>query len=164
MFRILSTPVICLLVLHDIKFYASFLCVLACLSDFLDGYIARLYGLSSNIGQHLDSFADKLLVSSILIVLMQRGVIYGVHTVTIYMIISRNLLMYFMRNYLNSQRQINLKSNKFGKFTTLMQMLSINLFLFNMENLGLYILWLSMATTIGSFINYYNKVKKIAFN
>lgn len=60
----------------DIKhFIAGVLFIVASLTDFLDGMIARKYGLITNTGKMLDAIADKILVNSVLIILAIQGLV-----------------------------------------------------------------------------------------
>ncbi len=154
MFRIIVSPIICVLISYELKFEASLLFFIACLSDFFDGYIARLYNMSSKFGQHFDSFADKLLITSVLIALIQEGVIRSFLLVPAYLIIVRNLIMYFIRNYFNSEKKYNIPVNALGKITTFFQMISITLIISNYSLIGGFLFWISMILTLISFLFY----------
>ena len=65
--RLLSAPVIFWLILTDRKETGAFLFLLALLTDFLDGYLARKYQQVTALGTHLDRWADKILVGATLL-------------------------------------------------------------------------------------------------
>lgn len=62
---------------------AGVLFILASLTDFLDGYIARKYNLITDLGKMLDAIADKILVNSVLIILSSQGAIHPIIPVVI---------------------------------------------------------------------------------
>lgn len=62
-FRIISGPIIFFLILFLNSYFLSlFLFLLACISDYLDGYLARRYNLTSIVGEIMDPIADKILI------------------------------------------------------------------------------------------------------
>ena len=79
--RILIIPIIIIFLEIDTKFYswlALILYIIACLSDFLDGYLARKFELESSFGRFLDPVADKILVVSVIFILISNGIIKGI--------------------------------------------------------------------------------------
>ena len=99
-------------------------------SDFLDGFLARRYKITSNLGSLLDLLADKVLVSSILIFLVfYTGNIYILILSTI--IILREISISSLRLFLvsNGVEISKITPDKFGKLKTFLQMLSISLLL-----------------------------------
>ena len=63
----------------DIKYLiAGMLFIIASLTDFVDGYIARKYQMVTDLGKMLDAIADKILVNSILIILATSGFIHPI--------------------------------------------------------------------------------------
>ena len=60
---------------HDTKFYAVIVYAVAALSDFLDGFLARRYKVSSNLGKVLDPLGDKLMTFTVLLCITIDGVI-----------------------------------------------------------------------------------------
>ncbi|MFW6081848.1 MAG: CDP-diacylglycerol--glycerol-3-phosphate 3-phosphatidyltransferase, partial [Desulfosalsimonas sp.] len=76
LFRVAAVPVLIILLLFENKvcgILAALVFSAAAITDYFDGYIARRYGLVSSLGKMLDPLADKLLVSSALIMLISLG-------------------------------------------------------------------------------------------
>ncbi|MBR1968669.1 MAG: CDP-diacylglycerol--glycerol-3-phosphate 3-phosphatidyltransferase [Clostridia bacterium] len=102
--------------------------VLAALTDFLDGYIARKYNLVTNLGKFLDPIADKVLVSTALIVmLMPYGgltilPLYGAIAVAV--IIARELIVSGFR-IVAASKGVVLAADKSGKIKTFVQDIAI---------------------------------------
>ena len=130
-------------------------------SDFLDGFLARRYKITSNLGSLLDLLADKVLVSSILIFLVfYTGNIYILILSTI--IILREISISSLRLFLvsNGVEISKITPDKFGKLKTFLQMFSLSLLLIHplLGNIFfvsvLILLLLSTFLSILSFLNY----------
>ena len=77
----------------DLKYIiAGVLFILASITDFLDGYIARKYNLITDFGKLMDSIADKILVNSVLIILSAQGFIHPVIPVILKKLLEIQLL------------------------------------------------------------------------
>jgi CDP-diacylglycerol--glycerol-3-phosphate 3-phosphatidyltransferase len=103
--------------------------VLAALSDWLDGYLARKMKLQTSFGAFLDQFADKFLVASSLIIL---AVSYQTVWITLptLLIINRDLLMASFRHFASEQQLSHLvEVNRLGKMKTAIQLIAIGLLL-----------------------------------
>ena len=160
-FRMIAfLPVI---ILFSSEYYLSsfFLFTAAAWSDFLDGFLARKYNITSNLGSLLDLLADKVLVSSILIFLVFYTVnIYLLILTTI--IILREISISSLRLFLVSSgvEISNITPDNYGKIKTFLQMFSLSLLLIyplfgNIFFTGVLILLLiSTFLSIISFINY----------
>jgi len=160
-FRMVSfLPVI---ILFSFEHYLAsfFLFTAAAWSDFLDGFLARRYNITSNLGSLLDLLADKILVSSILIFLVfYTGNIYLlILTITI---ILREISISSLRLFLvsNGVEISNITPDKYGKLKTFLQMLSLSLLLiyplFGNVFLTSVLILLLISTffSILSFLNY----------
>ena len=160
-FRMIAfLPVI---ILFSSEYYLSsfFLFTAAAWSDFLDGFLARRYNTTSNLGSLLDLLADKVLVSSVLIFLVfHTGNIYLFILTTI--IIVREISISSLRLFLVSSgvEISNVSPDKFGKLKTFLQMFSLSLLLMyplfgnNFFTSVLVLLLLSTFFSILSFLNY----------
>jgi len=152
-----------IIILFSSEYYLSsfFLFTAAAWSDFLDGFLARRYKITSKLGSLLDLLADKVLVSSILIFLVfYTGNIYLLILTTI--IILREISISSLRLFLvSSGAEIsNITPDKFGKLKTFLQMFSLSLLLIyplfgNIFFTSVLILLLfSTLISILSFLNY----------
>lgn len=101
--------------------------ILASITDFLDGYIARSRNMVSKFGKFMDPLADKLLVMSALISFVELQMIPG-WAVTI--ILSRELIVSIFRAIAASDG-IVIAAGKLGKYKTVSQMITIIVFLYN---------------------------------
>ena len=149
--------------LFSFEFYLTsfFVFTAAAWSDFLDGFLARRYNVTSNLGSLLDLLADKILVSSVLIFLVfYTGNIYLLILTII--IILREISISSLRLFLvsNGVKISNITADKYGKFKTFLQMFSLSLLLIyplfgSIFFIGvLTLLLISTFFSILSFINY----------
>ena len=160
-FRMIAfLPVI---ILFSSEHYLSsfFLFIASAWSDFLDGFLARKYSITSNLGSLLDLLADKVLVSSILIFLVfYTANIYLLILTTV--IVVREISISSLRLFLVSSgvEISNVSPDKFGKLKTFLQMFSLSLLLIyplfgNIFFVSvLFLLLVSTFFSILSFINY----------
>ena len=160
-FRMIAfLPVI---ILFSFEYYliSFFLFTVAAWTDFLDGFLARRYNITSNLGSLLDLLADKILVSSVLIFLVfHTGNIYLLILTII--IILREISISSLRLFLvsNGVKISNITADKFGKFKTFLQMFSLSLLLIyplfgSVFFIGvLTLLLISTFFSILSFMNY----------
>jgi CDP-diacylglycerol--glycerol-3-phosphate 3-phosphatidyltransferase len=103
--------------------------VLAALTDWFDGYIARKYNQSSAFGAFLDPVADKLMVVAALCVLMEME---RVNAALAFLIIGRELTISALREWMASAgKRASVAVNSLGKLKTIAQMLAIPLLLFD---------------------------------
>ncbi|MEM8770862.1 MAG: CDP-diacylglycerol--glycerol-3-phosphate 3-phosphatidyltransferase [Pseudomonadota bacterium] len=102
--------------------------VIAALSDFLDGRVARARGEVSALGAALDPLADKLLAAAALILLVRNGLIAGAGVVAVIVIILRELLVSGLREALGARKE-SLPVTLLAKWKTTAQLLAIGLFL-----------------------------------
>ena len=142
----------------------SFFCF-ACITDFLDGYIARNFSSVSVFGKFLDPIADKILVISSLISLISLGRIDGYNFIPVFFILYRELLVSGLREFLLSKGKIVSVSNM-SKIKTVLQFFSIiflivhNFYFFNLSChlIGLTTLWLSSILSLETGFNYFKSL------
>ena len=125
--RILAIPVIILFLEIDSEFYswiALILYAVACISDFLDGYLARKLEIESSFGRFLDPIADKILVVSVIFILISNKIIYGVFVYPALVIVIREILVSGLRDFFAHSTETLLVTN-LSKWKTLIQMFSL---------------------------------------
>ena len=135
--------------------------VTASLTDLLDGKIARKYGLVTNFGKFMDPLADKLLVCSALICLIQLG---QLPAWVVIVIISREFIISGFR-LVAADNGIVIAASYWGKFKTASQMVMIILLILNFggvfEILTQIFVWASLALTVISLITYIVQNKNV---
>lgn len=144
----------------DIAAFAVFL--LACLTDFLDGHIARTRHLTSDLGKFLDPVADKLLVLSVLTLLTAQGKIAAWMVI---LVLARELMVDGLRLAAMLKGKV-IAAGKLGKIKTVSQMAAISLAIVNNWPFGAFpmqeILAYAMAAlTLWSGVDYFLKNPKI---
>ena len=127
LFRIAAIPGIVALFFLDSdlgKYLACGLFGIAAITDFFDGYVARAYGQQSSFGKFLDPVADKLLVSSALLMATGFGQISGLTILPAVVILCREILVSSLREFL-ARVQIGVPVSTLAKWKTMIQMFAI---------------------------------------
>jgi CDP-diacylglycerol--glycerol-3-phosphate 3-phosphatidyltransferase len=119
--------------------------ILAAITDWLDGYLARRMGLMSNLGAFLDPVADKLMVATALVLLVQKPpeIIFPmiVFTLSAAIIIGREIAISALREWMAEMGERGtVKVGLMGKLKTIFQMTAISCLLFEYDLLGLPVL------------------------
>jgi CDP-diacylglycerol--glycerol-3-phosphate 3-phosphatidyltransferase len=121
---------------HEKNQAATFMFVLAAITDWLDGWLARKLNQQSAFGAFLDPVADKLMVAAALIILVNLG---RCDTLIALVIIGREIAISALREWM---AQIgasgSVSVNSLGKIKTIVQMIAIPLLLFHDDFLGLF--------------------------
>lgn len=149
----------------DIKYIiAGVLFVIASLTDFVDGYIARKYKMVTDLGKMLDAIADKVLVNSILIILATSGFIHPIIPV---LIVSRDTIVDIIKMIAGSKGKV-VGAIKTGKIKTVFMMIGVSLTLFYNMPFELWnirisdiLLIIACVLSIISAIEYYSLNKKL---
>jgi CDP-diacylglycerol--glycerol-3-phosphate 3-phosphatidyltransferase len=137
---------------------AASLLFLMCITDFLDGYLARKYSWQSKFGTLMDPIADKLLVCSIIMLLLHQNIIDIFPAVVI---ICREILISGLREFLVGIK-VDLPVSKLGKIKTFMQMLSVFFLVLGSDGSGLesfdlvgnIMFWCAAVLTFGTAVSY----------
>ena len=163
--RIIMIPFFVFFLLTDFvagsKWIATVLFCAASITDFLDGHIARKYNLVTNFGKFMDPLADKLLVCSALIALVDLNKIAAWIVI---IIIAREFIISGFR-LVASDNGVVIAASYWGKFKTASQMVMIILLILNFggifEILTNIFIWLSLALTVISLITYIVQNKNV---
>lgn len=100
----------------------------ACITDFFDGYLARAWHQQSAFGRFLDPIADKLLVAGVLFMLVGVETISAVHIFPAAIILSREILVSGLREFL-AEARVGLPVSLLAKWKTTIQMLALGFLL-----------------------------------
>lgn len=144
------------------KYAALALFIIASLTDFLDGRIARKYNLVTNFGKFMDPLADKLLVSAALICFIELGSLPAWYVL---IIISREFIISGFR-LVASDKGVVIAASYWGKFKTTSQMIMVILLILNIDHsvfrlLTQIFVWIAMILTLVSLIDYLMKNKDV---
>ncbi|MGZ3410721.1 MAG: CDP-diacylglycerol--glycerol-3-phosphate 3-phosphatidyltransferase [Xanthobacteraceae bacterium] len=137
--------------------------IIAGITDILDGYFARTWGQQSNFGRMLDPIADKLLVSSCLLMLAADGTIRGWSLWAAIVILCREILVSGLREYL-AELRVSVPVSWLAKLKTTLQLVAIGFLLAGeagdaivpiVTPIGLTLLWLSALLTLYTGYDYF---------
>ena len=166
MCRVGAIPGIILLMLCPSKlsaFSAAILFSAAAITDYFDGFFARSRGLTSEFGKLMDPLADKLLVSSALIMIVSHGWIPGW---VICIIIGREIAITGLRNVMADNNE-DISASNLGKYKTGFQIAAIipllihyPYFGINFHGIGMFFLWGALIYTIWSGLDYGYRFKR----
>lgn len=139
-------------------FVACALFVIAALSDFIDGYIARHYGQITTLGKFLDPLADKLLICTILVELTSLD---WIPAWTVHVVIVRELAITGLRA-VAADHGVVLAADTYGKWKTTFQILAVIPLMLhysylgiNLHQLGMVLLYIAVFFTVLSGYNYF---------
>ncbi len=154
--------------------FAFFLFIFASITDWLDGYVARRYGMISNFGKLMDALADKILVMGMFVVLLALDILPAWSVVLVLIMLSREFLITGLRLVAASKGRV-LSAENSGKLKTVIQIICISIFLLQhaleldglpthahlqaqaidfVHTVGLAFLWVSAILTTTSGIGY----------
>ena len=145
---------------YTMRIVANVLFIVASLTDLFDGKIARKYNLVTNFGKFMDPLADKLLVCSALICLIELG---QLPAWVVIIIISREFIISGFR-LVAADNGVVIAASYWGKFKTTFQMAAVILMIFNIPALTLVtniVVVIAVALTIISLVDYVAKNIKI---
>ena len=166
--RVILVPFFIYYFIQESLMIAFLLFIIASITDYFDGYLARKFKVISNFGKIMDPLADKLLVLSAL-ALLSFGA-HGYLSIWIFVIItSREIIITILRD-LYKKKNIFMAANNWGKIKTVTQMLGLTVSLFllglniNIADYSLYFniyFWGVALITILSGVSYLKNLKEL---
>ena len=167
LFRIVLVPLIIVLLYFEGKvacLVAALFFGIASITDFIDGVVARRSNNVTSFGKFLDPLADKVLVSSVLIMLVQ---LEWVDAWVAIIIICRDIMITGLRA-IAADEGVVIAADTFGKIKTVLQLAALfpllihyPLFGFDPVPIGQFLLYTALALTVFSGINYLYKFYKV---
>ncbi len=141
--------------------YAAGLFILASLTDYLDGELARRLQAQSIFGKFMDPLADKILITSILIIMIP---LEKLSPILVIILLGRDTLVAGLRA-IAASHNIIISAGQIGKWKTVLQMIAIFCILIKIPSLplsevGHSLLWISVILSLISAFIYYLKYKK----
>jgi CDP-diacylglycerol--glycerol-3-phosphate 3-phosphatidyltransferase len=130
--------------------------ILAAVTDWFDGWLARRMKTTSRLGEMLDPIADKLIVCAALVMLVKDGTIHDYTVIAAIVIVSREILLSGLREYL-AAAQVKVRVSRIAKVKTAIQMIAICVLIGapplmkawpTIDDIGAAGLWLAAALTV----------------
>lgn len=164
--RILAVPalVLCMLVIegHARYWSACGIFIAAAITDWLDGYLARIWEQQSSLGRMLDPIADKLIVGGALLMLVEDNQIDGISVIPAVIILSREILVSGLREFL-ATLNVQVHVTWLSKWKTAVQMVALSILLGGpaaeallpgIQTVGLVLLWCAAIFTLWTGYDY----------
>ncbi len=158
--RVVAVPVVVGLMFHPDEFWARWASLgffaLAAITDFFDGYLARVLEQQSTLGRMLDPIADKLLVSACLMMLVWSHVITSWSVWAAIIILCREILVSGMREFL-AELHVGLPVSTVAKWKTAVQLVAVGFLIAGpagetilpaTQAIGLVLLWVAALLTL----------------
>jgi len=175
--RVAAIPLLVVIMLSDSReagFWAAALFGVAAVTDFIDGWLARKWGVVTVLGKFLDPLADKLIVMAALIMLIPSG---RVPAWAVFLLLAREIIVTGLRSIASSEG-IVIDASDLGKFKTIYQMAAIpglllhfdyywffgvksELLHVNMHNFGMFFFTIALALTLWSGFDYLYKFSRV---
>ena len=164
--RILAIPALaaCFLLVKgpDGRWSALAIYIVACLTDWLDGYLARVWDQQSTLGRMLDPIADKLLVGTTLMLLVYDNTIDNVMIWAALIILCREILVSGLREFL-AELNVKIGVTLLAKWKTTLQMVALGVLVAGpagdaiqpgVTTSGLFLLWIAAVLTLWTGYDY----------
>jgi CDP-diacylglycerol--glycerol-3-phosphate 3-phosphatidyltransferase len=175
--RVAAVPLIVIIMLSDSReagFWAAAIFGAAAVTDFIDGWLARKWGVVTVLGKFLDPLADKLIVLAALIMLVPFG---RVPAWAVFALLAREIIVTGLRSIASSEG-IVIDASDLGKYKTIYQMAAIpglllhydyywffgvqsELLHVNMHNYGMFFFSIALALTLWSGFDYLYKFSRV---
>lgn len=175
--RVAAIPVVVILLLSDSRssgIWAAAIFGIAAATDFIDGWLARKWGVVTVLGKFLDPLADKLIVMAALIMLIPLD---RVPAWAVFLILAREMVITGLRSIASSEG-IVIDASELGKYKTIYQMVAIpglmlhydynwffgldwGIFQVNMHNFGIFFFYIAFALTLWSGYDYMQKFFRV---
>lgn len=164
--RIVAVPLIAGLMMYGgntARWLAFAIYVVAAITDFFDGYLARKWQQQSSLGKMLDPIADKVLVAVVLLVLSADNILNGGHIWAAIIIMSREVLVSGLREYLG-ELQVSVPVTQVAKWKTTVQLIAIGFLIAgpagdsvlpHTTQIGIVGLWIAAALTLYTGYDYF---------
>jgi len=167
MFRIATAPFLIWILMHtgpSASWLAAGVFFFATVSDFFDGYLARSYDYVTTLGKFLDPMADKLVVTTALIMLAGMARTPHVPAWMVVVLVTREIMVTGLRAVAAAEGLI-VGAEELGKYKMTLQAIAIHGLLIHYTYFhvdffaaGMFILWLAMAVSVWSGVDYYVRV------
>jgi cardiolipin synthase (CMP-forming) len=164
--RIAAVPVLAGLIMNGSnagRWLALAIYIVAAVTDFFDGYLARIWQQQSALGRMLDPIADKVLVSVVLLALAANGELSGGHLWAAIIIITREVLVSGLREFL-SELRVSVPVTQIAKWKTTVQLIAVGFLIAGpagdavisfTTTAGLVMLWIAAALTLYTGYDYF---------
>jgi len=164
--RILMVPAVVACFYFDgdtARWWALAIFVIAGITDFFDGYLARAWEQQSNLGRMLDPIADKLLVAAVLLALTRAGTIAGWSLWAALVILCREILVSGLREFL-AELRVSVPVSQLAKWKTTIQMIALAFLLAGpagdklvpgVTEVGMGLLWAAAILTLYTGYDYF---------
>ena len=143
------------------KYVAVVIFILASMTDWLDGYLARKNNLVTDFGKFMDPIADKLLVCSAMICLVEKG---ALPAWIVIIIIGREFIISGFR-LVASDKGVVIAASYWGKFKTVSQMLMVILLILDLggvfHTIAQVLMWIALVLTVVSLADYMVKNRSV---
>ena len=164
--RIVAVPIVAGLLLwggDNARWTALAIYIVAAITDFFDGYLARKWKQQSSLGRMLDPIADKVLVAVVLLVLCADDILRGGHIWAAIIILSREVLVSGLREYLG-ELQVSVPVTQIAKWKTTVQLVAIGFLIAGpagdtvvpyTTEMGIAMLWIAAGLTLYTGYDYF---------
>lgn len=160
--RVCMVPIFVIFMLWDNlgttgRYIAALIFILASMTDWLDGYLARKNNLVTDFGKFMDPIADKLLVCSAMICLVEQGMLASWMVIVI---IGREFIISGFR-LVASDKGTVIAASYWGKFKTVFQMIMVIMLILDLggvwNTIAQVITWIALILTVVSLVDYLKK-------